>query len=384
MQAAWVRAYDGWRLTVEHRTDSRWVHTFKRKYSVKERIFLYYMLFFASLAVLTIITNILFGLDFSFNYKWLGLAAFCVVMGILALKGIRTSQVHRLGTYAIALVILPLSWLSSSGLVSPSIIYSLVIMLLINFLLEGTERLIMNGLFLVLHMGLITLYRYQPELFKPMTAQEQFIDWMINVPIIFAFIALLLIVFERAYERERVQGLDKTRRLEVLSNTDPLTGLANRLNLMDDIETRLQDAKQHGTRFSLIILDIDFFKRFNDTYGHLQGDICLKQVSGILQDAARQGDRKAYRFGGEEFLILLPGTDLAGAKVFAQQVREIIRDAAIPNEHSEVSSIITVSMGIASSSPGIDGVTLLRQADTALYSAKSAGRDGIVCFDPET
>ncbi len=352
---------------------------YRKTYSVKERIFLLYMIFFSSLAVLTILTNILYGLDFSFNYKWMGLGAFCIAMGIFALKGIRTALIHRIGIYVLAFAILPLSWLASSGLVSPSIIYSTVIMLLINFLLSGKERLVVDLLFLMENLGLISLYRYQRQLFKTMTAEEQFFDWIINVPLVFAFTALLLTVFERAYERERLQSLEKTEKLEVLSKTDSLTGLANRLNLERDIDSLIRNLDMNGTVFSLLLLDVDYFKKYNDAYGHLQGDVCLKMISTILKNSMKDRDGEVYRFGGEEFLISLPGVDGEGAMEFAQRLKGDIAREAIPFENSDISSIITVSMGITfSSDPKTGAVTLLKQADTALYQAKASGRNTIV------
>jgi diguanylate cyclase (GGDEF)-like protein len=138
-----------------------------------------------------------------------------------------------------------------------------------------------------------------------------------------------------------------------------------------------------GTIFSVIILDIDHFKTFNDTYGHLKGDECLKTISGILKDATKQKMYKAYRFGGEEFLILLSDTDQDEALKFSQELKETIDSYAIPNINSDVKSIITVSMGISTTSENYnaDIDTLLKYADKALYKAKTSGRDKIVCFD---
>ncbi len=369
-------------MTVKEGYAKKQWHAYRSHYSVKERIFLLYMIFISFLAVLTIFTNILYRLDFSFNYKWLGLGAFCTGMGFLALKGIRTALIHRIGMYVLAFGILPLSWLSSSGLVSPSIMYSIVMMLLINFLLEGKERFAVNALFLMENLGLISLYRYRPQMFKTLSGEEQFLDWMINVPIVFIFIALLLIVFERAYEKERQQSSEKTRKLEILSKTDPLTGLANRLNLEHDIDSLIQEQRTGGQGFSLIILDVDRFKIYNDTYGHLQGDVCLKMISRILQESTKSCESAVYRFGGEEFLIILPGEGSSGAMVFAQQLKEDIAQAAIPFENSEISPVVTVSMGITfTADPETRTAVLLKQADTALYQAKLSGRNRIVMLE---
>ena len=166
--------------------------------------------------------------------------------------------------------------------------------------------------------------------------------------------------------------LKKTKELEILSTTDALTGLKNRVNLNNDINLLINRYKEVGTIFSVIILDIDHFKTFNDTYGHLKGDECLKTISGILKDATKQKMYKAYRFGGEEFLILLSDTDQNEAVKFSQELKETIDNYAIPNINSDVKSIITVSMGISTTSENYkaDIDTLLKYADKALYKAK--------------
>ncbi len=349
---------------------------------MKERIFLFYMAFFAALALLTIVANILSGFDFSFNYKWMAISTFCTVLGLLALKRIRTELVHRVGIYGLCLVVLPVSWLSSAGLVSPSMVYSVVALLLINFLLAGIERLALNTVFLGVNLALISLYHVQPELFRTLSAEEQFLDWMVNIPLLFVFTALLLATLERAYEREREVNIEKTRKLAILSRTDSLTGLQNRRHLNEDIGDRIREWQNKGTPFSIIVLDVDYFKQFNDAYGHLQGDKCLQRIASLLQAAVSRSDDNVYRFGGEEFLLLLKETDRAGALSFARRLEADIARAAIPHKQSGVSSVITASMGIATcDTRNADSQTLLKQADTALYQAKDSGRNRIVCFE---
>lgn len=366
---------------MEIKPDMKRFDSFKSKYSVKERIFIYYMIFFAFFSVVTIITNIISNLDFSYNYKWMGIFVFSSILSILAHKKIKTGLIHRIGVYIITLVVLPLSWLTSSGLVSPTIIYSIVVMLLINFMLTGIERFVINAINLLLNLGLITFFYKSPQFFKQMSASEQFNDWIFNIPVLFIIIALFLIIFERAYEQERITNINKTKELEILSTTDPLTGIKNRLTLMDDINYQIEKFKENKSIFSIIILDIDYFKKFNDTYGHLQGDICLKTISRILQLSTQDKNSQVYRFGGEEFLIILPKTNENEAMNFAQRLKRKIKNYSIPNEKSEVASVITVSMGISSyTNKEINSDDLLRYADKALYNAKTSGRDEISSY----
>ena len=372
---------------MKRKTDSDFMVSYRNRYAVKERIFISYMLFFIFISLLTVILNLLSDLDFSFNYKWIGISLFCMPLTVLAYKKKNVFAVHRIGTWGISIVILPLCWLSSSGLVSPSIIYSLAVLLLINFIITGFERIVLNTLFIIVNMGMIALYRFYPEVYKPMTAEEQFSDWIINVPVIFIFLAVLLTVFERAYEEERRLSDSKTERLELMSRTDPLTGINNRLHLSDDIEACIADFRAEGFPFSIIILDLDFFKNYNDQYGHLKGDDCLKTVSRVLKESvSREGD-SLYRYGGEEFLLLLKRTDKDGAEVIAQKVQDALIREAIPHQGSSVSSVVTASMGITTVRNGDSSCSeLFGEADKALYFSKGIGRnrvshiDDIPCF----
>jgi diguanylate cyclase (GGDEF)-like protein len=168
--------------------------------------------------------------------------------------------------------------------------------------------------------------------------------------------------------------------LKKRSEIDPLTGLSNRLAL----ETKLQQAWELLGRtsapLSVLLVDIDYFKAYNDHYGHPAGDDALKQVASILDNAIHRKTDMAARYGGEEFILVLPGTGGEAAEALARRVHEHIRAAQIEHRQSKVADHLTVSIGIASVTPNIDiSVTdLIRSADNALYKAKANGRDGHV------
>jgi diguanylate cyclase (GGDEF)-like protein len=134
---------------------------------------------------------------------------------------------------------------------------------------------------------------------------------------------------------------------------------------------------QGQQQLSLIMLDVDYFKRYNDFYGHQAGDSCLVKVAKAAAAGVKRSTDLFVRYGGEEFAALLPNTDAAGAIAVAESIREAIRDLAIPHEQSDVSSIVTVSMGIASMVPCCEKSPneLIVAADRALYDAKRQGRD---------
>lgn len=148
--------------------------------------------------------------------------------------------------------------------------------------------------------------------------------------------------------------------------TDPLTGASNRRGMDEALNNQLAMSARYKTQFSIVLLDIDHFKKINDEQGHLQGDRILQKTARVIDEAIRETDVLA-RFGGEEFMIILPQTDLAGAGVFGERVRTRIAEQ-LP---------VTTSGGVATVAPGDTAETLLARADAALYRAKSAGRNRI-------
>jgi diguanylate cyclase (GGDEF)-like protein len=152
--------------------------------------------------------------------------------------------------------------------------------------------------------------------------------------------------------------------------TDSLTGLRNHRAFQESLMNLVQMAERYGQPLSLIMLDIDYFKQFNDRFGHPAGDELLRQVASLLRQSARAYDVVA-RYGGEEFAILLPNTDLNEAIRVAERLRQQI--AAIQNPYAP----ITASFGVASYRHGSAPATLLYEADTALYEAKRRGRNRV-------
>jgi diguanylate cyclase (GGDEF)-like protein len=164
--------------------------------------------------------------------------------------------------------------------------------------------------------------------------------------------------------------------LEHLSTTDALTGLANRRAFDQCLLSEWQRSARSQQPLSLLMIDIDHFKRYNDHYGHLAGDACLRQIAGILFDCAQRSGELVVRFGGEEFALLLPGTDGETACVVARRCMDELARAQISHANSPVSPWLTCSIGVATvvANQELIPESLVRCADEALYRVKSAGR----------
>lgn len=171
--------------------------------------------------------------------------------------------------------------------------------------------------------------------------------------------------------------------LSEMSKTDGLTALANRRHMDEKLEKECSGLRKAIAPLSLILLDIDYFKKFNDTYGHLAGDDCLKKVSHVILKTLQRSLDLAARYGGEEFCCILPLTNYEDALMIAEKIRKNIEAEQIVNQGSDVSKFITVSMGVVSIMPDgkITSDQIVSLADKNLYQAKEKGRNTIIGKD---
>jgi diguanylate cyclase (GGDEF)-like protein len=196
----------------------------------------------------------------------------------------------------------------------------------------------------------------------------------------FSFIGLLVFFAVRSL-RQNTELKKTKRKLEKISLTDALTGLANRRHFDVYLEQEWSRALRQSQPISMVMLDIDYFKAFNDAYGHPRGDQCLKQVAQALEQVMRRPTDLAARYGGEEFALVLPGTQDAAA--VAETCRVAIQALGIVHEFSGVAPVITISAGVCSLVPTrqVAPAALIQQADDALYEAKEAGRNQVLMLD---
>ena len=179
-------------------------------------------------------------------------------------------------------------------------------------------------------------------------------------------------------EKDKAENL--AEKLLILSTRDGLTGIANRRHFDEYLAKEWNRSVRSGSQISLILCDIDHFKTYNDHYGHQKGDLCLQQVSSILEEYTRRESDLAARYGGEEFAIVLPDTTLDNAVNIAEKIRSAIVKAAISHDASEVTNIVTISMGVSTIRPNqvVFSAALIAEADRLLYQAKAEGRNRVV------
>ena len=184
--------------------------------------------------------------------------------------------------------------------------------------------------------------------------------------------------------RDRNRQLrDARRQLTDLANIDELTGLGNRRLVNTALQEEINRARRSGAPLSVIMLDVDYFKSYNDTYGHPAGDSVLQVLADGMQRATSRAGEVVARYGGEEFILVLPGASNVSAMRTATRLRELVNAEGIPHEGSEVAAHITVSQGLVTVRPegDLDPTKLVEMADKALYRAKESGRNGIEVTD---
>jgi diguanylate cyclase (GGDEF)-like protein/PAS domain S-box-containing protein len=188
-----------------------------------------------------------------------------------------------------------------------------------------------------------------------------------------------------AISRDMTEHKSLEQKLAALASMDGLTGIANRRHFDERLENEWAGAGREGTTLSLLLIDVDHFKKFNDEYGHLAGDACLQAVAKIPAEQARRPADVVARFGGEEFVLLLPNTDATGCRQIGEAIRQSLAQLGIVHALNFPSKQLTVSIGGTTTSCGgaqASCLSLVEAADCALYSAKKDGRDRLVMSGP--
>jgi diguanylate cyclase (GGDEF)-like protein len=204
-------------------------------------------------------------------------------------------------------------------------------------------------------------------------------DYLIK-PVTRGFLEAKIMAMQRIAEMHKQLSLLNTQ-LEERSETDSLTGLLNRRAFNEKVTQSLLEGRRHNEPSSLIMLDVDHFKPYNDTYGHTEGDHCLKMIADCIKNVPRRESDVIARYGGEEFIVFLPETGSEGAITVSETILSVICEQQLPHRTSPTADHVTISIGIATTTLAIDEdlESLIKRADKNLYRAKDNGRNQLAC-----
>ncbi|SMO51256.1 diguanylate cyclase (GGDEF) domain-containing protein [Balnearium lithotrophicum] len=267
------------------------------------------------------------------------------------------------------------------------------------FLPEGSRQWLFFGISLIILFS-YAFQRFKYAIFSSLSLSLFYIlmaDLFIRLDkntllanILFLTVENLISVFcsylkERTFIRDILLSVftsQSNNELKILSYIDGLTGIPNRRFFEEQFEREWKRAMRTKRPISLLMIDIDFFKNFNDTLGHLEGDWVLREVARIISENLRKDMDIVARYGGEEFVVVLPETDAKEAKEVAERIRKAIESRCIEHPSSKVSKCVTVSIGIATITPeeNQSKEILIKRADEALYEAKRKGRNRVEVF----
>jgi len=229
----------------------------------------------------------------------------------------------------------------------------------------------------------VKVARYERKKFLEMYNQTMTQLGVVLTLIIFAILLVIMYVFRSIQsDHSKLELAAKklklaNKKLENASYTDSLTGLHNRRYFNFIYERELKRAKRNKTYITFMMLDIDYFKQYNDTYGHIEGDYALKTVAKVLQETLKRPSDYVFRLGGEEFGVLCSDTDQSNSAKLARDICDAVRSRELKHENSKVSEFLTISIGVVCciADDALDDEVLISRADEMLYEAKESGRD---------
>jgi diguanylate cyclase (GGDEF)-like protein len=296
--------------------------------------------------------------------------------GLLILLVMARTSEPRIGAYGFSLIsmIAAVYLVLTGGIEGTGPLWCFPLLVIWTFLLG----LGLGSLATVCVLAIVLALFYLPDL--PVDAAEYPAVFKLRFVSAFTALAIMSTIYEYVRNQSETKERALTARLEAASRTDELTGVANRRAVHDLLEKEYAGYARNGTMFSVIMLDLDYFKSINDNFGHAAGDYALATVAARLAATLRAQDSVA-RWGGEEFLLLLPQTELHEAARVAEKIRRVVSGITL-NETAESPSL-SASLGVACVGQARDLEVLLSQADKALYAAKDNGRNRVEIFTAE-
>ncbi len=327
--------------------------------------------------ILSDIINILIGVDYRVFLASLGITLVLSVSLYLHLK-MKFYRLSRLITFISLLIFAPIFWKYDGGIQQTITFYLLAYITIAVILLSGWEKIIFLSLSFLMMVVFFALEVNHPEIVTHNDFYSALANNIFGGIVVGVLITSLLSILLSAYQKIKNELEGYNKKLEYLSRKDPLTGLSNRRDIFEKIETEIERTKRTKEPFSLIMGDIDDFKKINDTYGHKCGDLVLKRISDIMIRELRKYDT-ASRWGGEEFLILLPKTKLNEALSMARRLKSVISKDSITYDGKSIHYTITLGV-IEHKDPSINIDEYIKRIDMALYKGKKGGKNQVVAY----
>ncbi|MGI6664033.1 MAG: GGDEF domain-containing protein [Christensenellaceae bacterium] len=351
---------------------------FDKSFPLEYRI---YMIFFMEsflISILSATTNTLLqkglmGIIFQWSY-----IVFCAVIFFVSPQ--RRMQFAPGMLLFLSFVYIPFLYFQTAGYDGTALMFSLLAIFLLAIIFKGKQRVWVITLNLLVYLACVFIQFKFPSVAIPHGGEQaKVVDLVVALSLSGAGLAIMTVYITRAFEIEQerirtlMEELEKSNNsLEELTNRDALTGIYNRRFLTQFMERELETCEQTGNSICVMMLDLDHFKRINDTYGHGFGDEVLIKFTQTVKESLRSYDVLA-RFGGEEFVVVLHDISLTAAKEIAGRVLRSVSNMEFRNNER-----ITVSIGLVQSRRGEDIDSLIGRTDTCLYQAKNQGRNRVV------
>ncbi|KFC84417.1 diguanylate cyclase (GGDEF)-like protein [Buttiauxella sp. BIGb0471] len=253
----------------------------------------------------------------------------------------------------------------------------ITLMLTVSVLLPATITFYISGRLLLLFSApLVVCLLYVEFFLQDKFSVAQVVGAVIMLMVIYSARYILLEWYQRVQRSEYEKNI-LIKKLVQQAHYDALTGLFNRLSMTSFFEECVSALAGNKKKLFMIVMDIDFFKQYNDMYGHVAGDKCLIKVSQCIEKSLRKDSDSAFRFGGEEFVVLTVCDDISQVKAISHRIQHNIAHAHIAHKGSRISSVLTISQGIAQWQEGMTLEALVEKADQQLYKAKEQGRNRV-------
>ncbi len=337
-------------------------------------------LLIAAEALLTLLSMIYIKRNESYPVFWVGVLVCTVTLAELVLHEKLEQLAKNMIIYGIALVLIP-AWVMVRGSIAiGAILYIFVILLSLNLVATKLQRYIINPCLFVFLVAVMSYEYYKNKFIAIVPVEEEIaLYYSLVVPLAFILVMWMVVVMIDKHKSDHKSLVLKNEELRRMMRIDTLTGLYNKQFLNEQIKSYMSMSRRSEVPLSVIVIDIDYFKYYNDHYGHIQGDRCLVRVAEIINYSVMRDSDSVFRFGGEEFVVLLYNVKAMDALMVGQRIVDNIRDAKIKHNGSHIDDYVTVSAGLFTFDGKKEMTTnsVIRMADEALYIAKNEGRNRI-------